>query len=218
MHDDSLNVIEIFHSLQGESTRAGIPCAFIRLANCNLSCSWCDTRYACTEPGRPLPIPLILAAIQSFRAPLALITGGEPLLQPASATLAAHLVHAGYETIVETNGSLDISVLPYPVSRIMDFKPPSSAMNMHNRMENLALLRHGDEVKILIADRMDYDWASTIIKDADYPRKLVATLFSPVQGKLDPAELAAWILADKLPVRLNLQLHKYIWPNINRGV
>lgn len=218
MHDSTLNVIEIFHSIQGESTRAGLPCAFIRLARCNLSCSWCDTRYACTDPGRPLPIPMILAAIQPYRAPLALITGGEPLLQFATPTLAAHLSHAGYEVIVETNGSLDISVIPYPAARIMDLKPPSSSMNMRNRMENLALLRPGDEIKIIIADRMDYDWATTIINDADYPRKRVATLLSPAQGKLDPAELASWILADKLPVRLNMQLHKIIWPNIERGV
>lgn len=214
----TLVVNEIFHSLQGESTYAGTPCAFIRLSGCNLACAWCDTRYSLEEPGRELPLSMIMAAIAPFRAPIAEITGGEPLLQEPTPALARLLAQEGYTVLVETNGSMDISVLPAPVVRIMDLKTPSSAMASRNRMENLALLRRGDEVKMVITDRMDYEWAATIIKDADYPAKLVATLLSPNLGKLEPAELASWMLADKLPARLNLQLHKFIWPNVDRGV
>ncbi len=214
----TLRVNEIFHSIQGESTYAGAPCSFIRLAGCNLDCSWCDTRYSLEEAGRPLDIAMILAAIQPHRAPLAEITGGEPLLQAATPELARALVHEGYTTLVETNGTRDISVLPYPVIRIMDLKPPSSGMSPHNRMENLAHLRRGDEVKIVIADRMDYEWAKTIIGDDTYPRATVTTLLSPVQPHMAAAELAAWMLADGLNARLNLQMHKYIWPNVERGV
>ncbi|MCD8140571.1 MAG: 7-carboxy-7-deazaguanine synthase QueE [Planctomycetaceae bacterium] len=214
----TLRVNEIFHSIQGESTYAGAPCSFIRLAGCNLDCAWCDTRYSLEEAGRPLDIAMILAAIQPHRAPVAEITGGEPLLQAATPELARALVHEGYITLVETNGSRDISVLPYPVIRIMDLKPPSSGMSHHNRMENLAHLRRGDEVKIVIADRMDYEWANTIIADDTYPRETVTTLLSPVQPRMAAADLAAWILADGLNARLNLQMHKYIWPNVERGV
>ncbi|MCD8350557.1 MAG: 7-carboxy-7-deazaguanine synthase QueE [Planctomycetaceae bacterium] len=216
--NQSLRVNEIFHSIQGESTYAGVPCSFIRLAGCNLDCSWCDTRYSLEEAGRPLDIAMILAAIQPHRAPVAEITGGEPLLQAATPELARALVREGYITLVETNGTRDISVLPYPVIRIMDLKPPSSGMSQHNRMENLAHLRRGDEVKIVIADRMDYEWAKTVIQDDTYPRATVITLLSPVQPRMASAELAAWMLADGLDARLNLQMHKYIWPNVERGV
>lgn len=214
----TLQVCEIFHSLQGESTRAGKPCAFIRLAGCNLSCSWCDTKYSQEERGRELPLGMIIETVRPYKAPLAEITGGEPLLQKATPALAAMLADEGYEVLVETNGSVDISLLPYPVARIMDLKPPSSGMAMHNRMANLVHLRRGDEVKIVIADRMDYEWAATIITGAEYPGKTVETLLSPAQGRVAAAELAGWMLADKLPARMNLQLHKYIWPDIDRGV
>lgn len=218
MINQSLRVNEIFHSLQGESTYAGVPCAFIRLAGCNLSCSWCDTRYSLTEPGRTLDISMILAAIEPYRAPLAEITGGEPLLQSATPSLARALVAEGYTVLVETNGSQDISVLPYPVVRIMDLKAPSSGMSAHNRMGNLAHLRRGDEVKIVLADRMDYEWAKNIILGADYPREVATTLLSPIQPRLTAAQLAEWMLVDRLPARLNLQMHKYIWPDTERGV
>lgn len=218
MSKQTLRVNEIFHSLQGESTYAGIPCAFVRLAGCNLNCAWCDTRYSLSEPGRTLDIPMILAAVKPFGAPLAEITGGEPLLQSAAPELARALVREGYTTLVETNGSLDVSVLPYPVVRIMDLKPPSSEMNSRNRMANLVHLRRGDEVKIVLADRMDYEWAKTVIQDADYPRGVVTTLLSPVQTRLSPAVLAEWMLADRIPARLNLQMHKFIWPDSDRGV
>ncbi len=215
---ETLAVNEIFHSLQGESTWAGTPCAFVRLAGCNLSCAWCDTRYAMDDPPRTLTLNMIQAAIHPYRAPIVEITGGEPLLQDATPTLARLLADDGYQVLVETNGSVDISVLPYPVIRIMDLKPPSSGMAHRNRMENLAHLRRGDEVKIVIADRVDYEWAATIINDAGYPGNTVATLFSPAQGKATPAEVAGWILADRLPVRLNMQWHKILWPDAERGV
>lgn len=214
----TLRVNEIFHSLQGESSHAGTPCAFIRLAGCNLACSWCDTRYSLAEPGRVLDIPMILAAVRPFNAPLAEITGGEPLLQDATPELVRALAGEGYAVLVETNGSLDISVLPYPAVRIMDLKPPSSGMSAHNRMANLAHLRRGDEVKVLVADRADYEWARALVNGADYPRRTATTLLSPVQGRLEPAALAGWMLADGLPARLNLQMHKYIWPGVERGV
>ena len=214
----TLDICEIFHSIQGESSWAGTPCSFIRLHGCNLNCSWCDTKYSFTEQPRTLPLPLIIEAIRPHKAPIAEITGGEPLLQKHTPNLAATLINEGYTVLVETNGSLDISVLPYPTIRIMDLKTPSSGMVQHNRLENFVHLRTNDEVKMVIADRMDYEWATTIIKDNDYPRKYVRTLLSPAIGKVEPSELAAWILADKLPARLNLQLHKFIWPNIDRGV
>lgn len=214
----SLLVSEIFHSLQGESTRSGRPCAFIRLSGCNLDCAWCDTRYSRDEEGRELPLDMIVEAVRPYRCNLAEITGGEPLAQTATPDLAAALLREGYEVLVETNGSLDISVLPWGVARIMDLKPPSSGMADRNRLANLVHLRRGDEVKIVIADRQDYEWALAIVRDADYPAATVETLLSPAQGMVDPAQLAKWLLADKLPARLNLQLHKIIWPDIDRGV
>lgn len=216
--NETLCVHEIFHSIQGESTRAGVPCAFVRLAGCNLRCAWCDTRYAMEEPGRTLSLGMIRAAVLPFGAPVAEITGGEPLLQAATPELARLLDADGMRVLVETNGSLDISVLPATAIRIMDLKAPSSGMAHNNRMENLVHLRRGDEVKIVIADRVDYEWARTIVRDAAYPGKIVQTLFSPGQGTVAPAELAKWILGDKLPVRLNMQLHKIIWPDVERGV
>lgn len=218
MPQTTLRVAEIFHSLQGESTRAGRPCVFVRLAGCNLDCAWCDTRYAIEEPGREIGLDMIIASVKSYRTKMVEITGGEPLCQLAMPALAARLAGDGHEVLVETNGSLDISRIPAPVIRIMDCKPPSSGMTSHNRFINFVHLRLGDEVKFVLADRMDYEWATTVIRRDDYPSRLVATLFAPVQGRLKPAELAGWILEDRLEVRLNLQLHKVIWPNVERGV
>lgn len=214
----TLRVNEIFHSIQGESTRAGRRCAFVRLSGCNLSCSWCDTRYALEEEGRELPLDMIVEAVRPFAADLVGITGGEPLLQAATPELALSLVKEGYEVIVETNGSMDISPLPFPVARIMDLKTPSSGMADHNRLANLTLLRRGDEVKFVIADRADYEWARSMADGAFYPGELVETLFSPAQGRIEPRELAEWLLADRLDARLNLQLHRWIWPEAERGV
>jgi 7-carboxy-7-deazaguanine synthase len=214
----ALDICEIFHSIQGESTWAGSPCSFIRLHGCNLDCSWCDTKYSREEAPRRVPVPLIVEAIRPHGTTLAEITGGEPLLQPATPALASALLGEGYTVHVETNGSLDISVLPYPAIRIMDLKTPSSGMAARNRLENFVHLRAGDEIKMVIADRMDYEWAVTMMKEGGYPSKRVATLLSPARGRVESAELAEWMLADKLPARMNLQLHKYIWPEIDRGV
>ena len=214
----TLRVNEIFHSLQGESTRAGRRCVFIRLGGCNLSCSWCDTRYALEEEGRDLALDMILEAVRPYGVDLVEITGGEPLLQSATPDLAVGLAREGYEVLVETNGSLDISVLPYPVSRIMDLKTPSSGMSGKNRFANFAHLRQGDEIKFVIADAYDYGWAKEIVSGAGYPGKTAATLFSPVQGKLEPRELAGWMLRDRIDARLNLQIHRFVWPNEERGV
>lgn len=218
MSDRTLRISEIFHSVQGESTRAGKRCAFVRLVGCNLKCAWCDTRYSLEEAGRELTLGMIVEALRPYKAGMAEITGGEPLRQAAAPELAAMLLAEGYEVLVETNGSMDISVLPAPVARIMDLKTPSSGMAAHNRLANLVHLRRGDEVKFVIADRMDYEWAKTMINDAGYPGRLVETLFSPVRGRVEPADLAKWMLSDKLPARLNLQLHKFIWPDVDRGV
>jgi 7-carboxy-7-deazaguanine synthase len=214
----TLDICEVFHSIQGESTWAGSPCSFIRLHGCNLDCAWCDTKYAMTEQPRSLPVRLVVEAVRPHKCELVEITGGEPLLQEATPALASALLAEGHTVLVETNGSLDISVLPYPVIRIMDLKTPSSGMAARNRLENFAHIRKGDEIKMVVADRQDYEWAASMMKDGDYPGKQARTLLSPAQGKVAAAELAAWMLADKLPARLNLQLHKFIWPDIERGV
>jgi 7-carboxy-7-deazaguanine synthase len=159
-----------------------------------------------------------MEAVRPFTADLVEITGGEPLLQTATPDLAVRLVSEGYEVLVETNGSLDISALPYPVSRIMDLKTPSSGMSGENRWANLAHLRRGDEVKFVIADGNDYQWALGIVSGAGYPAATVETLFSPVQGRLEPRILAEWMLRDRIGARLNLQLHRVVWPDSERGV
>lgn len=214
----TLRVTEIFHSIQGESTRAGRPCAFIRLAGCNLDCGWCDTRYAREDTGRELSLSMILEAVRLFGTKFAAVTGGEPLLQPAVADLCLLLDSEGYEIAVETNGSVDVSILPRCAARIMDLKPPSSGMSGRNRLANLVHLGRGDEIKFVLADRMDYEWAKAIMASDGYPAGRVETLLSPVQGRLAAADLAAWILGDKLDARLNLQLHRVIWPERDRGV
>ena len=165
-----------------------------------------------------MTLGMIAEAIRPYQVGLVQITGGEPLAQSASPELARMLVAEGYEVLVETNGSLDISVLSHPVARVMDLKTPSSGMSAQNRLANLAHLRRGDEVKFLIADRIDYEWARVKVRDPDYPVKLVETLFSPVRDRLEPSLLASWLLDDKLDARLNLQLHKVIWPHVDRGV
>ena len=213
-----LRINELFQSIQGESTYAGRRCAFIRLTGCDVGCKWCDTKYAAGDEGRELSLEMIVEAVRMFEVGLVEITGGEPLLQPATPDLAIMLANLGYEVIVETSGSRDISVLPYPVVRIMDIKPPGSGVSDRNRWENLVHLRKGDEVKFVLANRFDYEWAKTIIKRDDFPAKAVNILFSAVTSSLHLSELAGWILADRLEVRLNVQLHKFIWPDIERGV
>lgn len=210
-----LDVCEVFASIQGESGFAGRPCAFVRLAGCNLRCAWCDTPYA-WEGGPSRDLDALVAQVLSFGLPLAEITGGEPMLQPATPELAARLISAGLTVLVETNGSLDISPLPAQCVAIVDMKGPSSREQHRMDTANLARLRARDEVKFVIGGRDDYEHMLSLLPRIDCARNTVNA--SPLHGTLAPAELAAWIVADRLPVRLNLQLHKHIWPPDARGV
>jgi 7-carboxy-7-deazaguanine synthase len=211
-----LTVCEIFLSLQGEGRSTGLPCAFVRLAGCNLHCSWCDTAYAWSG-GTTMSVESVLARLEQFRCPRVEVTGGEPLLQPETLELLARLCNAGYQVLLETNGSLDVGPVDQRVTKIVDFKCPSSGQESKNRWANVESLRAGDEVKFVLADRADYDYAAAALAR----HKLIgrcAVTFSPVFGRLDPAVLAEWILTDGLDVRLGLQLHKILWPDGRRGV
>ena len=213
---DTLKVTEIFHSIQGESTRAGERCVFVRLTACDLRCRWCDTEYAFTG-GSPVAMDDILRRVDEYECPLVEITGGEPLLQPGTPELCRRLLAAGYEVLVETGGHRDTSVLPEGVSVILDMKCPGSGESDRNDYGNLDRLKAGDEVKFVIADRDDYEWARDRVRERDLTA-IVPVHFSPVFGEMDPRELAEWILADRLGVRLQLQLHKHVWEPDARGV
>lgn len=211
-----LRVNEIFHSIQGESTLAGVPCVFVRLTGCNLRCVWCDTEYAFHE-GEPLEIDRILEKVAAFGCPTVEVTGGEPLLQKETPELLRRLVEQGYRVLLETGGSLPIEGVPAGVRRIVDVKCPGSGEADRNRWENLDDLREGDELKFVIAGREDYDWARDVVRDRDLAAR-VPVLFSAVHGRLDPGRLAGWVLGDRLPVRLQVQVHKVLWPEATRGV
>ena len=205
----TLRISEIFHSIQGESTRVGLPTVFVRLTGCPLRCDWCDTSYAFSG-GTPLAIPAILAQVASFGCPTVCVTGGEPLAQAACLPLLTALCDAGYSVSLETSGALDIGGVDPRVSRIVDLKAPGSGESAKNRWENLDLLRPTDELKLVLASRDDYDWAVAACRE----RRLFGRcpiLFSPVWDSLSPRDLAGWILQDRLPVRLQLQLHKVLW-------
>jgi 7-carboxy-7-deazaguanine synthase len=212
----SLKITEIFHSIQGESSRAGRRCVFVRLTACDLRCRWCDTEYAFTE-GRPLTLDGILDRVAAHECDLVEITGGEPLLQEGTPELCRRLLEAGYEVLVETGGHRDTSVLPEGVSVILDMKCPGSGESDRNDYANLERLKSGDEVKFVIADRADYEWARDLVQKHELAEK-VPVHVSPVFGEQDPRELAEWILADRLDVRLQLQLHKHVWEPDARGV
>ncbi len=211
-----LKVSEIFLSVQGEGSRAGRPCAFVRLAGCNLQCNWCDTQYA-WQDGREMSLADVLGEVGKLGCSMVEVTGGEPLDQPEAFELLRELADAGYETLLETNGSIDISPVDPRVVRIVDVKCPSSGAESANCPANVKALTSGDEVKFVLADRADYEFACETLGKHGLSERCVV-LFSPVSGILDPAELAKWILSDKLNVRLNLQLHRIIWPDQNRGV
>jgi 7-carboxy-7-deazaguanine synthase len=211
-----LQVNEIFHSIQGESTRAGEPCVFVRLTGCNLRCVWCDTAYAFHE-GRPMSVEQVVARVASYDCRLVEVTGGEPLLQPEAVPLLRALVAAGHDVLLETGGSLPVEEVPAGVARIIDVKCPGSGESERNRWQNLDVLRPGDELKFVLADRGDYDWAAARIRELALAGRC-PLLFSPVHGALDPGELARWVLADRLPVRVQVQLHKVLWPDAERGV
>ncbi len=214
--DDTLQVCETFVSIQGESTRAGLPCFFIRLAGCNLRCAWCDTEYA-RAGGAPRTVADLADEFRRSGLALAEVTGGEPLLQPGTPELLAQLRALG-TVLVETNGSRDLALIPAGVIAILDLKCPSSGASGAMDWANLERLRPDDEVKFVLADRRDYDWARKVIREHGLAGRCHAILLSPVFGSLPPADLAAWILRDRLPVRLGLQLHKIIWGPAARGV
>jgi 7-carboxy-7-deazaguanine synthase len=211
-----LTVNEIFHSIQGESTLAGEPCVFVRLTGCNLRCTWCDTAYAFHE-GRPMEVEEVLRRVADFGCPTVELTGGEPLLHREAIPLMEELVRRGYRVLLETGGSLDIGRVPAGVRRIVDVKCPGSGEAERNRWENLDLLREGDELKFVLADRGDYRWAVEQIRARDLAGRC-PLLFSPVYGRLDPGEMARWVLEDRLPVRVQVQMHKVLWPGVERGV
>jgi 7-carboxy-7-deazaguanine synthase len=214
--EDRLRVTEIFFSLQGESTHQGLPCIFVRLTGCNLRCSWCDTEYA-FKGGTTMSLDEVMAQVATYPCKRIELTGGEPLLQRAAPRLAERLLAAGYQVLCETSGERDIGVLPRGVKRIVDLKAPASGEVAGNRWENLALLEAGDELKFVLADRGDFDWAVGVIREHRLNER-VPLLMSPVHGKLAPATLAAWMLESGLDLRMNLQLHKQLWGADARGV
>ncbi|HWP84478.1 MAG TPA: radical SAM protein [Terriglobia bacterium] len=219
-----MQVTEIFRSIQGESTYAGLPCVFVRLTGCNLRCVWCDTAYA-FYGGRRMEVEEVLEAVRGFSerqgrraVNLVEITGGEPLLQKEVLSLMERLLAEGYQVMVETSGERFIGHLPEPVIRIVDVKCPGSGEGGTFCMDNLAALNRNDQIKFVLADRADYEWARDFLRQHRLAEKVGAVLFSPVFDKLNAQSLAEWILADGLPVRLGLQLHKFIWHPEMQGV
>lgn len=206
---ETLRVTEIFHSLQGESTRVGLPTVFVRLTGCPLRCVWCDTEYA-FGGGEPMTVAEILARVAAFGCRTVCVTGGEPLAQKACHDLLAALCDADYSVSLETGGTLDIAAVDPRVSRIVDLKAPDSGECAKIRWENLALLTPRDELKLVLASEGDYAWAKEQLREHRLDA-LCPVLFSPVQGSLAPAQLAEWILRDGLPVRFQLQMHKMLW-------
>lgn len=213
---DQLQINEIFFSIQGEGDRSGWPCIFIRLSFCNLRCAWCDSEYTFYE-GKEMSIDDVMDTISGYPCRLVEVTGGEPLLQEGTNPLMRRLCDDGYEVMLETSGSLDISTVDPRVRRIMDIKCPGSGMMARNRMENLNEIHEGDELKFVIKDRLDYEWAKDLVLKEKLNEKC-PVLFSPVWDAVAFAELAEWILDDGLPVRLQLQIHKFIWDPQARGV
>jgi 7-carboxy-7-deazaguanine synthase len=211
-----LRINEIFHSIQGESTHAGRPCVFVRLTGCNLRCVWCDTAYAFHD-GSALSVGEVVGRVAAYGCRLVEVTGGEPLLQPEAVDLMRALLSAGHEVLLETGGSLPIEDVPEGVRRIVDVKCPGSGESGRNRWENLAALRPGDELKFVIADRADYDWAVDQVRARCLSDK-VPILFSSVHAGLPAGELARWVLEDGLTVRVQLQMHKFLWPGVEQGV
>lgn len=210
-----LRITEIFHSLQGEARSVGRPTVFVRLTGCPQRCVWCDTEYA-FHGGEKRALQQILDDVAQYQAGFVTVTGGEPLAQPAVHPLLTQLCDAGYEVSLETGGAMDISAVDSRVSIVMDLKAPGSGEVHNNRLENLALLAGKDQIKFVLADRRDYDWARMQLDQYGLAGRVGEVLFSPVFGQLDPADLAGWILADRLPVRFQLQLHKLLWQD-SRG-
>jgi len=212
----NLIVNEIFYSIQGESTHMGKPCVFVRLTFCNLRCVWCDTAYA-FEEGVPMSIEQILDAVAVYHCKLVEITGGEPLAQTGVHELMSTLCDRGYTVLLETSGSISIRGIDQRVQIIMDIKCPGSDMAKHNLWENIDLLRPSDELKFVVADKNDFDWAVTVVRQFGLEGRC-PVLFSPVFGELQPVRLAEWLLESGIAARMQLQIHKYIWEPETRGV
>ncbi len=211
-----LSVSEIFHSLQGEGTRVGVPCVFVRLAGCALHCNWCDTRYAAGD-GRRMSVDEVLERVAAFGCRTVEVTGGEPLLQSAVYPLMTRLLERFGTVLLETSGSVSIADVDPQVVRIVDIKCPGSGEADRNHWPNIDLLTRRDEVKFVLLDRADYDWAREVVARHGLTTRC-CVIFAPVHERLAPRTLAEWLLADRLDVRLGLQLHKLIWPEAERGV
>ena len=212
-----LTINEIFHSIQGESRRAGEPCVFVRLTACDLRCSWCDTAYAFYE-GSKREVNDVVAEVEKYGCPLVEITGGEPLLQEDVYPLMDRLLASRHTVMIETGGHRSIARVPSAVLKIVDVKCPGSGEAHRNHWENLDLVRSHDEVKFVLKDRADYDFAKDVVAEHALLGKVGAVHFSPVHGVLDARVLSEWVLADRLAVRVQLQLHKFIWSPETRGV
>ena len=212
-----LTVNEVYQSVQGESTWAGLPCVFVRLTFCDLRCTYCDTEYAFYE-GEKMELAEIVEKVRGFGCPLVEVTGGEPLLQPNCVPLLTMLCDAGFTVLLETSGAHDISAVDPRVHRIMDLKTPSSGECARNLYGNIPHLTARDEIKFVIGSREDYEWAREKMREHDLAQRVNAVLFSPVFGKIAPAEIVGLMLEDRLPARFQLQMHKFIWEPRARGV
>jgi 7-carboxy-7-deazaguanine synthase len=212
-----LTINEIFHSIQGESTYAGRPCVFVRLTACDLRCSWCDTPYAFYE-GSKATVEEVVERIQAYGCPLVEVTGGEPLLQEDVYPLMDRLLALGLTVLLETGGHLDVGRVPPDVVKVLDVKCPGSGEAHRHCWENFGRLQPHDQVKFVIRHREDYDYARQVTCRRELDRTCAAVLFAPVHGVLDPGALSAWVLEDRLPVRVQVQVHKYIWGPDTRGV
>jgi len=217
MKEDTLVIHEIYASIQGESTFAGLPCTFVRTTGCNLRCVWCDTPQA-FYGGTRMARADVLAAALAKGTPLVELTGGEPLLQPAVFPLMSELCDAGKTVLVETSGEADVSRVDPRVHKIMDLKAPGSGESHQNRWSNLEHVRATDEIKFVLTDRADYEWMRSTIRERDLGARTKNLLASTVFGKLAARELVAWVLEDALPVRVQLQMHKYVWSPDATGV
>ena len=212
-----LTINEIFYSIQGESSYTGRPCVFVRLTGCDLRCVWCDTPYAFDE-GRKMSVDTVAAAVDAYGCALVEITGGEPLRQADVYPLMDRLLGSGRTVLLETGGHVDVSAVPAAVVKVIDVKCPGSGEVAHNDWDNLGRLASHDEVKFVIRDRTDYEFARDVVRRYQLGQRCAAVLLSPVHRVLDPQLLAAWSLEDRLPARLQIQLHRYLWGDTARGV
>lgn len=213
----SVVVKEIYLSLQGESSHQGLLCTFIRLTGCHLRCSYCDSEFS-FRGGTRMTLDDVVAKVKETKAPMVELTGGEPLLQPGSYPLMQRLLDEGLRVLLETSGAIDVRLVPTAVHKIVDMKTPSSGEADRNDLKNFASMNHNDELKFVIGSREDYEWSRKLISDHDLSKRPFALLFSTVFSRLSPKLLAEWIIEDRLPVRFQLQQHKYVWDPNERGV